>query len=75
MKAAAIQMTSTRDVQANLAEAGRLVAEAATEPFVLLLAAAGLVAGLLSSAAPSAAATWSVWCHCAGCSSCRPTRR
>ena len=29
MKAAAIQMTSTRDVQANLAEAGRLVAEAA----------------------------------------------
>jgi deaminated glutathione amidase len=28
MKAAAIQMTSTRDVQANLAEAGRLVAEA-----------------------------------------------
>jgi predicted amidohydrolase len=29
MKAAAVQMTSTRDVAANLAEAGRLVAEAA----------------------------------------------
>jgi len=29
MKVAAVQMTSTRDVQANLVEAGRLVAEAA----------------------------------------------
>ena len=31
MKAAAVQMTSTRDVAANLREAGRLVAEAASE--------------------------------------------
>jgi predicted amidohydrolase len=31
MKAAAVQMTSTRDVQANLREAGRLVAEAARQ--------------------------------------------
>jgi predicted amidohydrolase len=31
MKVAAVQMTSTRDVQANLREAGRLVAEAARE--------------------------------------------
>ena len=31
MKAAAIQMTSTRDVAANLREAGRLVAEAAAQ--------------------------------------------
>jgi nitrilase len=31
MKVAAIQMTSTRDVQANLREAGRLVAEAAKQ--------------------------------------------
>jgi nitrilase len=31
MKAAAVQMTSTRDVQANLREAGKLVAEAARE--------------------------------------------
>jgi predicted amidohydrolase len=31
VKAAAIQMTSTRDVQANLREAGRLVAEAARQ--------------------------------------------
>jgi predicted amidohydrolase len=31
MKVAAIQMTSTRDVQANLLEAGRLVAEAARQ--------------------------------------------
>lgn len=31
MKAAAIQMTSTRDVKANLREAGRLVAEAARQ--------------------------------------------
>ncbi len=31
MKVAAVQMTSTRDVQANLREAGRLVAEAASQ--------------------------------------------
>jgi deaminated glutathione amidase len=31
MKAAAVQMTSTRDVQANLREAGRLVADAARQ--------------------------------------------
>lgn len=31
MKAAAVQMTSTRDVEANLREAGRLVAEAARQ--------------------------------------------
>ena len=31
MKVAAVQMTSTRDVQANLREAGRLVAEAAKQ--------------------------------------------
>jgi nitrilase len=31
MKVAAVQMTSTRDVQANLREAGRLVAEAAAQ--------------------------------------------
>jgi deaminated glutathione amidase len=31
MKAAAVQMTSTRDVQANLRDAGRLVAEAARQ--------------------------------------------
>jgi nitrilase len=31
MKAAAVQMTSTRDVAANLAEAGRLIAEAAAQ--------------------------------------------
>ena len=31
MKVAAVQMTSTRDVQANLREAGQLVAEAAKQ--------------------------------------------
>jgi nitrilase len=37
MKAAAVQMTSTRDVGANLREAGRLVAEAARQGAVLVV--------------------------------------
>jgi predicted amidohydrolase len=37
MKAAAVQMTSTRDVAANLREAGRLVAEAASQGAALVV--------------------------------------